>query len=142
KAFKESVLALFMPIIIIGGIYGGLFTPTEAATVAVVYAFLVGYFIYKEFSIKQVIPMILKSANSYSIVLIIVATAGLFSWLLARNNVFDGVSDLFVSITTSPIIFLLLINVLLLIVGMFIEAVGAIVILGPLLLESALTFGI
>src|SRR5699024_242899 len=66
KAFKESVLALFMPIIIIGGIYGGLFTPTEAATVAVVYAFLVGYFIYKEFSIKQVIPMILKSANSYS----------------------------------------------------------------------------
>jgi len=142
KAFKESVLALFMPIIIIGGIYGGLFTPTEAATVAVVYAFLVGYFIYKEFSIKQVIPMILKSANSYSIVLIVVATAGLFSWLLARNNVFDGVSDLFVSITTSPIIFLLLINVLLLIVGMFIEAVGAIVILGPLLLESALTFGI
>src|SRR5699024_5848058 len=82
KTFKEALLALIMPVIILGGIYSGIFTPTEASVVAVVYGFIVSYFFYREISLKDFIPVLRKSATSSAIILIIVAFASIFAHIL------------------------------------------------------------
>ena len=141
-AFKEAFLALLMPVIILGGIYGGIFTPTEAAAVAVGYAFIIGAFVYKEILWKDVINLFGKSAVTMSIIMIIIANAGVFGWILTREQVPQLVAQTITSMTDSPIVFLLIINVFLMIVGMFFETSASIIILAPILAPIAMMLGI
>lgn len=141
-AFKDSLLALLMPVIILGGIYGGIFTPTEAAAVAVAYSFIVGFFVYKEIKIKDLIDIFSKSMIMTAIVMFIIANAGIFGWVLTREGVPQKLALFFGGVTDSPIVFLLIINVMLLIVGMFFDGGVAIIILAPLLTPIAVSLGI
>ncbi|TLS38429.1 TRAP transporter large permease [Pseudalkalibacillus caeni] len=142
KAFKDAILALLMPGIILGGIYGGIFTPTEAAGVAVVYAFIVGFFVYRELKFKNLIDVFARSAITTSIIMIIISTAGLFGWILTRERIPQKIAESFMQFTDSPIVFLLLINVLLWIVGMFFETASSIIILAPILTPIAVMVGV
>jgi C4-dicarboxylate transporter, DctM subunit len=140
--FKSAVLALLMPIIILGGIYGGIFTPTEAAAVAVVYSFIIGTFVYRKITPKVLMKALSESAITTSIVMIIIANAGLFGLILSREGIPAQVTDFFVGLSTNPIIFLLLINILLIIVGMFMETSASIIILAPILTPVAVSMGV
>lgn len=142
KAFKEAILPLLMPVIILGGIYGGIFTPTEAAAVAVSYAFLLGFFVYRTFTFSSIMDVLKMSVISTSIIMFIIGNAGLFGWVLTSQRVPNTVADWFVSISDSPIVFLLLVNLILLAVGMFLETGAAIVIMAPILTPVAVMFGI
>ncbi|WP_339218965.1 TRAP transporter large permease [Paenibacillus sp. FSL W7-1332] len=142
QAFKESFWAVLMPIIILGGIYGGIFTPTEAAGVAVAYAFIVGVFVYKEIKFSKLINILTQSTITTSVIMFIIASAGLFSWIMTREGIPQAVAGFFVNISDNPIVFLLLVNVFLLIVGMFMESNASIIILAPLLAPVAAEFGI
>ncbi|MED1863974.1 TRAP transporter large permease [Fictibacillus nanhaiensis] len=141
KSFKSAILSLLMPIIVLGGIYGGIFTPTEAAVVAVAYAFVVGVFIYREIKWKELPQIFKESAVTTSIVMIIISTAGLFSFILNRLRVPELVSETFLDITTNIYVFIIVVNIFLLIVGMFMEAAAAILIFVPILLPIALSLG-
>lgn len=141
-AFKEAILALLMPVIILGGIYGGIFTPTEAAAVAVAYAFIVGFVIYREIKLNQIIGLLTSSVYVTANIMFIIASAGLFGWILTREGVPQDVAGFFMGISDNPLIFLLLVNVFLLIVGMFMETNASIIILAPLLVPVALQLGV
>jgi C4-dicarboxylate transporter, DctM subunit len=142
QAIKESFLALLMPVIILGGIYGGIFTPTEAAGVAVGYAFIVGVMIYKEIKLKELAKIFTQSAVTTATIMFIISSAGLFGWIMTRANVPQMVAEFFINISDNPIIFLLLVNLFLIIVGMFMETNASIIILAPLLLPVATQLGI
>lgn len=142
KAFQNAILPLLMPVIILGGIYGGVFTPTEAAAVAVAYAFILGAFVYRTLTIKSMMDILRNSVISTSIIMFIIANAGLLGWVLTAEKVPATVSQWFISVSDNPIIFLLLVNVLLLFVGMFLETGAAIVIMAPILTPVAISFGI
>jgi len=142
QSFKEAFWAILMPIIILGGIYGGIFTPTEAAGIAVGYAFIVGVFIYKEIKLKFLAEILSKSAVTTATIMFIISGAGLFGWIITRENIPMVVSEFFTGISDNPIIFLLLVNLLLLFVGMFMETNASIIILAPLLVPTAIQLGI
>ncbi|WP_044895263.1 TRAP transporter large permease [Bacillus alveayuensis] len=142
EAFRKAFLALLMPVIILGGIYGGIFTPTEAAAVAVVYAFVIGCFVYRELKIKDLYKVFYNSAITTAIIMIIISTAGLFGWILTRERVPQEIASAFTSFTDSPIMFLILINLLLWVVGMFFETASSIIILAPILTPIAVAVGI
>ncbi|MFB4165474.1 TRAP transporter large permease [Alteribacillus sp. JSM 102045] len=139
---RKAMLALIMPVIILGGIYGGVFTPTEAAVVAVAYSFVIGVFVYKEISFKDLKNIFTTSAVTTSTILSIIGTAGLYSYIMQNLRVPMYISELFLNATTSMIVFILIANVLLLVAGMFIEAAAAILIFVPILLPVATEFGI
>lgn len=141
-AFKDSFLALLMPVIILGGIYGGVFTPTEAAGVAVGYAFIVGVLIYKEIKLKQIVKILTQSSITTATIMFIISSAGLFGWIITRENVPQMVAQFFTGISDNPVVFLLLVNLFLLIVGMFMETNASLIILTPLLLPVAIDLGI
>ncbi|PAL04637.1 TRAP transporter large permease [Peribacillus simplex] len=142
KAFKSAILSLLMPIIVLGGIYGGIFTPTEAAVIAVAYSFIVGVFVYREIKWRD-IPVIFKESSVITaITMIIISTAGLFSFVLNRLKVPNLVSDTFLDVSTNVYVFIIIVNVFLLIVGMFMEAAAAILIFVPILLPIATSLGI
>ncbi|HZG86412.1 TRAP transporter large permease [Paenibacillus sp.] len=142
KAFKEAFFALLMPIIILGGIYGGVFTPTEAAGVAVAYSFLVGVFAYREIKLKHIYEILRLSSITTAIIMFILASAGLFGWILMREGIPQLVAQFFINISDNPIVFLLLINLFLLVVGMFMETNASIIILAPLLVPVAVQLGV
>ncbi|OHX44779.1 TRAP transporter large permease [Diaphorobacter sp. DS2] len=142
NAFKNAILPLLMPVIILGGIYGGVFTPTEAAAVAVAYAYILGAFVYRSLTINSIMEVLRNSVLSTAIIMFIIANAGLLGWVLTAEKVPATVSQWFIAVSDSPIIFLLLVNLLLLIVGMFLETGAAIVIMAPILTPVAISFGI
>ncbi|MDN4609176.1 TRAP transporter large permease [Sporosarcina highlanderae] len=142
KAIYNSFFAILMPFIILGGIYGGYFTPTEAAAIAVVYALIIGLFVYRELEFKSLIKVFGESAITTSVIMVIISAAGVFSWFLTRNMVPQKAATFITEFTESPIVFLLMVNLLLLIVGMFFEASAAILILAPIFLPIAVLFGI
>jgi len=142
KSFKDSFFALMMPVIIIGGIYGGIFTPTEAAAVAAMYGLFIGFFIYRELKIKDIPAVISKAAVNTTIIMFIVGAANLFGWILTNAQVPHKIGMMFASISDSPIVFLMLVNVLLLFIGTLINASAAVVILTPILLPVAISMGI
>jgi C4-dicarboxylate transporter DctM subunit len=142
RTFKESILALLMPVIILGGIYGGIFTPTEASAVAAVYGLIVGVFIYKELKLKDLPRELLKATKSTTLIMFIVGGANLFGWVLTNAQVPHKVAMYMSSISDSPIVFLMLLNVLLLIIGTLINASAAVVITVPIILPVALAYGI
>ena len=141
-ALKDAFWAILMPVIILGGIYGGYFTPTEAAAIAVAYGFIVGFFIYKELKILDLKDIFLNSAVSTATVMIIIAAASVFGWVLTAERIPDAVAVGFTKLTDNPIVYMLLINVMLLIVGTFMETNAAIIILTPIFLPLALQLGI
>ncbi|RLC35745.1 MAG: C4-dicarboxylate ABC transporter permease, partial [Candidatus Nealsonbacteria bacterium] len=122
RSFKDSFLALMMPVIILGGIYGGIFTPTEAAAVAAVYGLIIGMFVYKELSFKNLPSVILNAAINTTVIMFIVGGANLFGWILTNAQVPHKVATFMVSISTNHIVFLMLVNILLLFVGTLINA--------------------
>ena len=142
QATREAALALMMPVIILGGIYGGVFTPTEAAVVAVFYALIVGLFIYKEIKLKDLYPIFKKSVISSAVIMFIIANAGLFSFLITRAGVPEAIGDFLKATLTSPAMFLLGVNGALFIIGMFIETSASIIVLAPILAPVAVKFGI
>ncbi|HZJ97040.1 MAG TPA: TRAP transporter large permease [Oligella sp.] len=138
----DAKWALLVPVIILGGIYGGVFTPTEAAAVGVIYGFVVGVFVYKELKWSDLYRVIAGSALTSATVIVIVGTATIFGRMLAIERIPFMIADYIVHITDSPILILLLINVLLLFVGMFMETLAAIIILVPILLPVVTAVGV
>jgi tripartite ATP-independent transporter DctM subunit len=142
KATWQAGWALFMPVVVLGGIYGGVFTPTEAAAVAVFYSFIVGTVIYREIGIKDIYTILRKSVISSAVIMFIIANAGLFAFLLTRAGAPEAIGTWLQQVLQSPFYFLLGINVALFIIGMFIETGAAILVLAPILVPVAVHFGI
>lgn len=142
NAFKDAVWAIFMPVIILGGVYSGIFTPTEAAAVAAGYSFLVGKFIYKELEMKDFLKIVGNAAVTTATIMFLVANAGLLAWLMGRLNVPQQVAAFFTTFAHSRVVFLLIVNILLFFVGMFFDPGPAIIILAPLLTPIATAFDI
>lgn len=141
-AFRRSWLALLMPVIILGGIYGGVFTPTEASVVAVVYALLVSVFIYRSLGLRTLAPVFHRSVVGTAVIMFIIANAGVFSFLLNRAGVPDMLGQWLGGLFESKMLFLLGVNIALFVIGMFIETSASIVVLAPLLLPVAVQFGV
>ena len=141
-ATLKAAWALAMPVIILGGIYGGIFTPTEASAVAVVYALVVGMVIYREIKPADLLPILKKSAISSSVILFIIANAGLFAFLITRAGVPDAIGQWLTQVLDSPFWFLLGVNAALFVIGMFIETSASIIVLAPILAPVAAHFGI
>lgn len=142
KAFKEAGWSLLVPVIILGGIYGGFFTPTEAAIIAADYALIIGVFVYKEIKIRDIPRIFGNTVLTSGTVLVLVSCATAFGRLLAMEQVPTTVANFILGISDNKIIVLLLINVFLLIVGMFMETLAAIIILAPLLLSVVIPLGV
>ncbi|MCL2122106.1 MAG: TRAP transporter large permease [Clostridiales bacterium] len=142
KATKDAIWALLMPIIILGGIYGGIFTPTEAAAVAVAYGFVIGLFVYKELKLKDMYQILIRAGVNTAVVMFIVATATLFGWLLTSERIPDAIARAIMSVSDNKYIILLLINGLLLIVGCLMETNAAILIMAPIFLPMMVQLGV
>lgn len=142
EALRKAILPLLMPVIILGGIYGGIFTPTEAAAVAVGYALVLGLFVYRTLNQTKIMEILRSSVLSTSVIMLIIGNAGLLGWVLTAEKVPSLVANWFISISDSPIVFLLFVNLLLLLVGMFLETGASIVIIAPILTPVAMQFGI
>jgi tripartite ATP-independent transporter DctM subunit len=134
QTFKRAFLPLLTPIILVGGMTTGVFTPTEAAIAATAYAIVLGMGIYRTLSLKKLIKVSMETAETTAIILLIVAGASIFGYLITLTKVTDNVSALVLSITTQPWAILLLVNIFLLIVGCFMETIASITILVPVLL--------
>ena len=142
KATLQAGWALLMPVIILGGIYGGVFTPTEASAVAVFYALIVGVVIYREIRLKDLFAILRKSAISSAVIMFIIANAGLFAFLITRAGVPDAIGRWLEAVLQSPTLFLLGVNAALFVIGMFIETSAAIIVLAPILAPVAIHFGV
>lgn len=140
-ALKEAFWGLMMPVIILGGIYGGFFTPTEAAAVAAVYGILVGIIVYRKLKISDLHELMVESAIGSAIVMFIVAAAGLFAWFCTTTGISDMASDALLSVSGSKTVFLLLVNIILLIAGCFLDAPSALYIFTPIMLPVATQLG-
>jgi len=140
--FRSSIWALMAPIIILGGILGGVFTPTEAAAVAVIYSFFVGKFVFREIEWRDLPAILFQSGITTGAVLLIISMANVFAWVVAANQIPVKLSSMFLSATSNPYVFLLIVNILLLIVGMFMETGAAIILLAPILAPIAVKLGI
>jgi C4-dicarboxylate transporter DctM subunit len=142
RAFVDAIPALLMPVCVVGGIIGGVVTPTEAAALAVLVGLVVGLFIYRELSLRELPALLLKTAGISSTVMIIIGTASIFSWLIAIQDVPTMLAAWFQAHVGSAAMFLLVVNLLLLVVGMFLESISAILILMPVLMPIAVKLGI
>jgi C4-dicarboxylate transporter, DctM subunit len=141
-AFRRASLALLMPVVVLGGIYGGIFTPTEASVIAVFYALLVGMFVYRAIKVSDLYRIFARSVVSTTVIMIIISTAGLFAFLITRAGVPALVGNWVAANLDSQIVFLLGVNLFLFLIGMFIETGAAIVVLAPILVPVALQFGV
>lgn len=142
KAFVDALWGLLIPVIILGGIYGGFFTPTEAAVVAVFYGLFVGIFIYRMLNIKELYKIFMEASVQTAIVMLVVSTASVFAHIITTERYARDISDALLSVSDNPIIVLLLINLILLIAGAFIDAISAFYIFVPILLPVILYFDI
>lgn len=142
KAAWEAKWALLVPIIILGGIYGGIFTPTEAAGIAVVYGFIAGLFLYRELKLRDLPRLLVESGITTAAVTLIVGTATAFGRILTVEQIPTKITEGILAFSSNPIVILILINVLLLIVGCFMDTVAAIIILTPLLIPVAMNIGV
>ncbi len=139
---RKAFWALLSPVIILGGIIFGIFTPTEAAAVAVVYSFITGKFIYKELKIKELPSILFHSGVTMAAILLIISMANVFAWVIAANMIPYKIAMSFFALTHNKYFFILIINIFLLIVGMFMETGAAIIILSPILAPIASKLGI
>ncbi len=141
-ATRQAGFALLMPVVVLGGIYGGVTTPTEASVVAVCYAIIVGMFLHREIGWRDLYPIFRKSVISSAVIMFIIACAALFSWLLNRQGVPDQAAAWLVETFDGAGLYLLGVNIFLFIVGMFVETSASIIVLAPILQEAAERFGI
>lgn len=143
KAFKDAFWGLLMPVIILGGIYGGAFTPTEAAAVSAVYGLIVGAFIYKTIKWKEIYKILVDSASTTATVMLITAAASIFAYILTRSRIDVAINEALINITGgNTIIFFLIINIILLIAGCFLDSTSALYIFVPLFVPVAKVLGI
>ncbi|GAA5166176.1 C4-dicarboxylate TRAP transporter large permease protein DctM [Ornithinimicrobium tianjinense] len=142
RALRDAVLALMLPVIVLGGIYGGFFTPTEAAAASVAYSLLVSMVIYRELKIKDLGKVLLGSAKTSAMIMFIIANGILFTFVLAAERIPLQVTEGIAAMNLQPWQFLLIVNLLLLIVGCFMETSSALLILAPILLPVALDMGV
>jgi C4-dicarboxylate transporter DctM subunit len=141
-AFRDSVWGLMLVVIIIGGIYSGIFTATEAAAVSAVYAFFVSVFVYREMGIKDVPRVLLNSANMSAMLLYIITNAALFSFIMTNENIPQALSDWIMGQHLGLVGFLLAVNLLLLIAGNFMEPSSIILIAAPIIYPAAVALGV
>ncbi|MFP8784415.1 TRAP transporter large permease [Planococcus plakortidis] len=142
KAFLDAFLALLMPVIILGGIYGGIFTPTEAAVVAVVYGLVIGLFVYREIKFTDLAAIFSSSVVTTAVIMFIIAGASVFGYYLTRQRIPAELTEMMLSLTDNWIVALLIINLVLLLCGVFLETSAAIIILTPILAPIATALGI
>lgn len=142
STLRESIWALIVPVIILGGIYSGVFTPTEAGAVAVVYAMLIGIFVYRDISFADLPKIFAGSALTSGTILILVIMATAFGRLITLEQVPADLATWLTNVSDNPIVVLLLINLVLLLIGMFMETISSIIIMTPILLPVAQALGI
>jgi C4-dicarboxylate transporter, DctM subunit len=142
RAFRDAFLSLLLPVFVLGGIYGGIFTPTEAAAMAVFYALIVSLVFYREIGIRDLPRITVKSARMSAMIMFIIANGVLFSFVLTREQIPNEVTQLILNLDLTPWVFLLLVNILLLVVGAFMETSSAVLILAPILLPVATELGV
>ncbi|MEI7515034.1 MAG: TRAP transporter large permease subunit [Betaproteobacteria bacterium] len=141
-AFKDSIWGLMLIVVVMGGIYSGIFTPTEAAAMAAVYAFIVAVFVYKDMPLKKVPKVLLDSASMSAMLLYIITNAVLFSFLMTSENIPQAMADWMINQGFGPVAFLLVVNLLLLLAGNVMEPSSIILILAPILFPVAVKLGI
>jgi C4-dicarboxylate transporter DctM subunit len=141
-AARQAAFALLMPAIVLGGIYGGVTTPTEASVLAVCYALLIGLVIHRELRPRDLWPIFRRSVVTSSVIMFIIGCAGVFSWLLNRQGVPDVAAAWLVATFEGPALFLLGVNLFLLLVGMFVETSASIIVLAPILHDAAQRIGV
>ncbi|GAB3011044.1 TRAP transporter large permease [Cyclobacterium sediminis] len=142
KSFFQAFWALMMTIIILFGIIGGVFTPTEASIVAVIYAIAIGLWVYKELKIKMIPAILLQSAKTTAALMVLVGFANLFAWIMTVEELPQLIANSLLELTTNKFMLLLLINLLLIFVGAFMETIAALLILFPVLLGVAVNVGV
>ncbi len=140
--FKRAILALGTPVIILGGILFGIFTATESAAVAVAYALFVGMFVYKKIKVKDLVRLFTDGAITSSIVMFIIATASIFSWIAAIEDIPASLAGSLLGLTANPVMLLLIINLILLIAGTFVETTAALILLVPMITAMVSTLDI
>ena len=142
KAFGSAFWGLMVPVIILGGIYGGIFTPTEAAAVSVVYALIVGIFIYREVKWKQLIKILVESGKTTGGIMLIIGAATLFSFVCTKHGISRAAQALLLNVAGNKYIFLLTVNIIFLIAGCFVDANSAMYIFIPIMYPVATKLGI
>ncbi|MCR4426930.1 MAG: TRAP transporter large permease [Firmicutes bacterium] len=140
-AFKDAFWGLIAPIIILGGIYGGVFTPTEAAAVAVFYGLFVGFVVYRTLKLRDLYDLLVDSAVASAVVMAVVALAGIFGWCMTVLGTVEKVSSVMIGLSTNPLVVLLIINGILLVAGMLLDAISIYYILLPILMPIVYHFG-
>ena len=141
RVLKDGILPLLMIGIILGGIYGGVFTPTEAASVAVVYGFLVSFFVYKELKLEDMPQLLLNTAGLSGVVLLVLATASMFSFILTFERIPHALAQIIVTYADNWIIFIILVHLVFLMLGMVMDALPAIIVLMPIFLPVGVSLG-
>ena len=142
SGFKEAFLALLMPLIILGGIYGGLCTPTEAAAIACLYALIVSVFIYHEVKISQLAKIFEKSAITSAVIIFVISASSPFQWFMTSTNMAQQIASAIVSQITNPLVIIFLMNIVLLFLGCFLETTAIILLIAPVFLPIAEAIGL
>ena len=142
QAFKDAILALLMPIIILGGIYAGIFTPTESASVACIYALIISVFVFREVNLKTLYKIFADSCVSSAVVLFVVSMSAPFGWFMTTENIPTILSTTIMSIFTNKFVILFVMNLLLLFLGCFLETQSIILLVTPILLPIATALGV
>ena len=142
QILRDGVLPILMIVIILGGIYGGVFTPTEAASVAVVYGFVVSFFIYKELTKDDLPKVLLNTASLSGVILLVLATASMFSFILTFERIPHAIAQTIITYAHNWIIFIILVHIVFLLLGMIMDALPAIIVLMPIFLPVAVSLGL
>jgi tripartite ATP-independent transporter DctM subunit len=142
RAFLDCFFAVMTPAVILGGMFSGWFTPTEAAAVACLYALLLGFVVYRTLHWKQLGPILVDTAVTTGVVMVLVMSAAALGWCISISRVPQTLTPLILEWIASPLVFLLLVNVMLLVIGCFMEALAAMLILIPILAPAAASYGI
>ncbi|MCK6207053.1 TRAP transporter large permease [Bacillus infantis] len=142
RSFIDAIFAILMPVIVLGGIYGGFFTPTEAAAVACIYAIIITFVVYREIRIPELKKIVIDSGQATAVVFFVIATSSAFSWLLTSERIPDAIASGILYISDNTLIILLAINLLLLVFGVFLETNAIILLVTPILLPIAAKIGL
>ncbi len=142
KSFLYAIPGILMPVIILGGIFSGIFTPSEAAAIAVVYAVFVSMFVYRDLTLEGLFEIMLGSARTSAVIMIIIAASGPFGWCLANWRIPETISSAILSVSTNKYVIMLLISIIILIAGVFMETSSAIILLTPVFLPLIKALGV
>ena len=142
RTFLNCFFAVMTPVVILGGMFGGFFTPTEAAAVACLYALFLGFVVYKTLDWRQLGPILIETVETTGVVMVLVMAAAAFGWCISISRLPQTLTPMILATISSPLVFLLLVNILLLVVGCFMEALAAMLILIPILAPAAASYGI